>query len=682
MVHEECLSGYLAREATCFPQMIGAASTWEPDIIEEMTLVVRQQMRAVGAHQGLSPVLDIARDPRWGRTEETFGEDPYLASRMGVSYIRGLQSADLKKGVVATCKHFVGYGLSAGGLNWAPALLPPRELHDIYLTPFEAAVREAKVASIMNAYNELDGIPCGCSRELLTEILRERWGFDGIVVSDYHTVVMLAQYHRIAGNRSEAAAMALEAGLDVELPATDCYAEPLREALQRGLVSESVIDTAVSRILKMKFQLGLFENPFVDAEEAAKVFDTPGQRGLARRIAQKSIVLLKNDNGLLPFKKNLRSIAVIGPNADDVRNMVGDYSHFAHIEIISEVEEGSDTDPSGHPPASEPVPIIGVLSGIRQCVSSGAAVHYAKGCDVSGDSKEGFAEAIGVARKADVAVLVLGGKSGLTPSCTSGEFRDRADICLPGVQEDLARAVVETGTPVVAVLINGRPLSIPWIAEHVPAIVEAWLPGEEGGTAVAEVLFGDYNPGGKLPVSIPRAVGQIPAHYNHKPSGRRSVIYGDYVDLSCSPLFAFGHGLSYTRFEYDNLRIEPVQAGSGETVRMCVDVANAGDRQGDEVVQLYVHDAMARITRPVMELKGFKRLTLDPKEKCTVAFDLHVNQLGFSDADMQFVVEPGAIEVMIGGASDDIRVTGEFEIIGEKTEISATKLIFSTATVI
>ena len=681
IVHEECCAGFMARGATCFPQIIGVASAWSPDLVEEMASVFRIQMRAVGAHQGLSPVIDIARDPRWGRTEETFGEDPYLASIMGVSYVNGLQGADLKEGIAATAKHFVGYGLSAGGMNWAPVFLPQRELREVYMAPFEAVIKEAGIASVMNAYHELDGIPCGCSKELLTDILRGEWGFDGIIVSDYHTVVMLTQYHRVAADKAEAARMALEAGLDIELPHTSCYGRPLRDAVEKGAVSEELIDETVARVLKMKFRMGLFENPYVDAGAAEAVFDTPEQRSLAREIAAKSMVLLKNKGGLLPLGKDLSSIAVIGPSADDVRNMVGDYSHVSHVELVGMGAQEPATLGAESLPAGEPVAMISVLEGITNSVSSATAVHYAKGCDVTGDSQEGFAEAMEAAKKADVAIVVVGDKSGLGFDCTSGEFRDRVDINLPGEQEALVKAVHETGTPTVVVLLNGRPMSISWIAENVAAVIEAWKPGEEGGSVVADVLFGDLNPGGKLPITLPRATGQIPIFYNRKPSGSRSVIYGDYVDCSLTPLFAFGHGLSYTKFEFANLRIDPGTVEIGGEVKISVDLENVGEREGDEVVQLYVHDAEANITRPVKELKGFKRLPLRPGEKKTVTFTLFANQLGFYDENMDFVVEPGAIEVMIGAASDDIRLSGEFEIGGETKEISKAKKFFSATEV-
>ena len=661
MVHEECCSGYLARGATCFPQIIGLASTWEPELAQQMTSVIRTQMRAAGGHQGLAPVLDVARDPRWGRTEETFGEDPYLISRMGVAYVRGLQGEDLSRGVVATGKHFVGYSMSEGGLNCAPVHLGTRELREVFLAPFEAAIREAKLASIMNAYHELDGFPCGGSRELLTEILRDQLGFDGIVVSDYFAVRQLFDFHQVARDQGAAAAMALEAGIDVELPNVECYGQPLLQAVRSGAVSESLVDQAVVRVLRIKFLLGLFENPYVDVERVAGIFDTSEQRALAREIARQSIVLLKNEGDLLPLRKDVSSIAVIGPNGDSIRNLLGDYVYPAHVELMM----GANPDLY--------VPMISVLAGIQGVVSPQTQVTYAQGCGVTDESRAGFAEAVEIASQAAVAVVVVGDKSGLTPDCTSGETRDRADLGLPGVQEKLVRAIHATGTPVVVILVNGRPLSIPWIAEHVPAIVEAWLPGEEGGAAVAEVLFGDANPGGKLPITFPRSVGQVPIFYGHRPSGGRSNWYGDYVELSVSPLFPFGHGLSYTHFEFENLRIQPQQVPAEGEVEISVDVRNAGERSGAEVVQLYTHTPSSHVTRPVKELKGFKRVRLAAGEKRTVTFTLALGQLGFYDRSMRFVVEPGTVEVMVGSSSDDVRLTGKFEITGETADVNTSK---------
>ncbi len=670
IVHEESCAGYLARDATCFPQAIGLASTWEPELVKAMTDAIRVQMRAVGAHQSLAPVLDVARDPRWGRSEETFGEDPYLISRIGVAYVSGLQGDDPKRGIVATGKHFVGYGASEGGLNWAPAHIPRRELLEVYATPFEAAIREAKLGSIMNAYHEIDGIPCGASPEILDALLRGGLGFDGVVVSDYVTIPTLRTYHRIAETKGETARLALEAGIDVELPATNYYGEPLGEMLADGRVETALVDRSVARALRMKFELGLFEDPYVNPDTAPTVFDTPEQRDLARRIAQKSIVLLKNEGDLLPLERSLGTIAVVGPSAGSTRLLLGDYHWGAHVEIARAAEREQ---------AAALVPMVSVLEGIRSHVGPETEVLTAPGCAIADDSTEGFAEAVEATRRADVAVVAVGGKSGLAEDCTSGESVDRADLGLPGVQQALVEAVAGTGIPTVVVLINGRPLALPWIAEHVPAILEAWLPGEEGGNAIADVLFGDVAPGGKLPVSLPRSVGQVPVYYGHKPSGGRSQWKGDYADLSSKPLFPFGHGLSYTRFEYANLELSASEVPPSGTIDIALDVTNAGDRGGEEVVQLYVHDVIGSVTRPVKQLAGFKRIALDPGETRRVAFHLDAGQLAFYDRDMEFVVEPGQIEVLVGSSSEDIRLEGSFEITGgrrvlARSEVRATEV--------
>ncbi len=667
IIHEESCAGYLARGATCFPQAIGLAATWEPQLVEAMTTVIRTQMRAVGAHHSLAPVLDVARDPRWGRTEETFGEDPYLIGRMGVAYVRGLQGPDLGRGVVATGKHFVGYGASEGGMNWAPAHIPRRELLEVYVAPFAAAIQEAQLGSIMNAYSEIDGVPAGASKELLTDLLRGELGFDGVVVSDYFTVPTLMSYHRIARDEGEAASRALDAGIDVELPSLHCYGEPLRQALQEGRVDMALVDAAVTRVLRMKFQLGLFEHPYVEAENAAAVFDTAEHRQLAYRIAQKSIVLLKNDAGLLPLAKTVPSIAVIGPSANSIRLLQGDYHYPAHLETMFGSINDGDLSPrpaGGVNLAQHFVPMVSVLEGIKRTVSPRTVVRHVSGCDVLGTSTDGFGAAVAAACESDVAIVVVGDRSGLVDGCTSGESIDRADLELPGVQQALVEAIVASGRTVVVVLINGRPLALPWIAAHVPAVVEAWLPGEEGGSAVADVLFGDYNPGGKLPLSLPVTVGQVPVYYNHKPSGGRSNWKGDYVGVRSHPLFPFGHGLSFTRFEYANLQIDPQRAAPADTVRIQVDITNVGERCGDEVVQLYLHDVVASVTRPVKELKGFERIELEAGECKNVKFEIPVDRLSFYDQNMRRIVEPGTIEVLVGSSSEDIRLTGQFEIVG------------------
>jgi beta-glucosidase len=665
LIHEECLSGFMAKEATIFPQIIGIASTWDPELVEKMTSIIRTQMRAVGMHQGFSPVLDVARDPRWGRVEETYGEDPYLIAKMGTAYIKGLQGDDLRRGVVATLKHFVGYGKSEGGLNWAPADIPPRMLREVYLYPFEKAIKEGGALSVMNAYHEIDGIPCGASEELLTNILRKEWGFEGIVVSDYFAVDNLWSYHRMAPDKANAAKLALTAGIDIELPKYDCYAQPLKEQIEKGVVSEKLVDRAISRTLRLKFMLGLFENPYVKPEKAAKVFDLPEHRKLALETARKSIVLLKNKDNILPLNKNIKTIAVIGPNADVQRNLLGDYTYAAHIGIMAMTTNvlGSPLPEADTKPDQITVPVVTMLEGIKSKVTAKTNVLYAKGCEVSGASKDGFDEAVKAAQAADVAIVVVGGKSGLTPDCTCGEMRDSAELCLSGVQDDLVRAIYETGTPVVLILVDGRPLALGWIIEKIPAIIEAWLPGEEGGNAVADVLFGDYNPGGKLPISFPEKVGQVPVYYGHKPSGARSQLWGNYVDAGTSPAFEFGYGLSYTIFNFSNLRIEPKRVRLTGKTSIKVDIENTGNRAGEEVVQLYINDVVASITRPVKELRGFKRIALEPGETKTMEFELPTETLGFYDKDMKFTVEPGVFKVMVGRSSKDIVLEGEFEVI-------------------
>lgn len=667
MVHEECCSGYMANGATLFPQTIGVASAWNAEITEAMGEVIRVQMRAVGGHQALAPVLDITRDPRWGRIEETFGEDPYLAGRIGSAYIKGLQNDSLAEGIIATGKHFVGYGMGEGGRNWAPVFIPERELREVFVRPFEAAIREVGLGSIMNAYHEMDGVPVGGSTAIMRRLLREQIGFEGLIVSDYFAVDMLAGYHRVVGSKTEAAALALEAGIEVELPSTNCYGDPLKAGLESGQIDIALVDAAVKRVLEMKFRLGLFEQPYVDPDSAIMVFDTPDQRQLALELARESMVLLKNDSDLLPLSKETARIAVIGPNAHSVRNLMGDYSYPAHIETLLENDAFNTGRPDQLESIERPVEMVTLLEAIRDKLP-GADVQYAKGCEVLDDSTEGFAEAVALAQQADVAVLALGDKAGLTDDCTCGEARDRANLNLPGVQGELLRAVVATGTPVVLVLINGRPLTLTWEAEHVPAILEAWLPGEEGANAIADILFGDYNPGGKLPVTFPRHVGQIPLFYNHKPSGNRSHWKEHYVDTSVHPLYSFGFGLSYTQFAIDNLHIAQDAVQVSDEVVIRVDVTNTGSRAGDEVVQLYIRDQVSSITRPVMELKGFARVALDPGETKTVQFVLPVNLLAFYDRDMRYVIEPGTIEVMIGNSSANILCRGTFEITGETTE--------------
>lgn len=684
LIHDECCSGFLANGAISFPQIIGLASTWMPELVESMTRIIRQQMRAVGVHHGLAPVLDVARDPRWGRTEETFGEDPYLTTVMGIAYIRGLQGEDWSDGVMATGKHFVGYSASEGGLNWAPAHITPRELREVYLAPFEAAVRTARLASIMPAYHEIDGEPCSCSRRLMTEILRDEWGFDGLVVSDYMAVDQLRTYHRLARDKAHAARLALEAGMDLELPSVDAYGPALVEAIYAGDIPLEWVDRSVRRILRLKFAFGLFERPYVDLDAVPAVFAAPSQHLLAREIARKSIVLLKNDGDLLPLSKTISAIAVIGPNASSTRNLLGDYSYPAHIETLITLRRLGFSQhplPESMRMIDTDASMVSVVEAIRRVVSPETHVYYARGCDINSNSTEGFDEAIAAARKAEVAVVVVGDKAGLTPECTSGEFRDSAHLTLPGVQQELVEAILATGTPVVLVLVNGRPYAILHLVEASRAVVEAWLPGAEGASALAEVLFGDVNPGGKLPITFPRHVGQVPLFYAHRPSGARSFFYGPYMDESNEPLFPFGFGLSYTRFAFEHLVVTPENVPTDGEVQVSVEVVNTGTRAGEEVVQLYTRTEGASVTRPVKELRGFQRVNLAPGERKRVTFTVPVELFVWYDAAMQRVVEPVVIRVMVGNSSAHLPLCATLTLTGDRRVIAQRRSWVSRVTV-
>lgn len=681
IIHEESCSGAMVLGGTMFPQILGLAATFKPELARSMADVIRSQLLAIGARQGLAPVLDVARDPRWGRVEETFGEDPTLVSQFGVAYIQGLQGDNLERGVLATGKHFVGHSFSQAGLNCGPVHIGWQELYEVFLPPFAAAIRLAGLRSIMNAYPELDGEVVAASHRILTGILRHELGFKGVVVSDYEAVAMIHDFHHIAEDKSAAAILAMNAGIDVELPTCNCYGEPLRAALEAGEINLEAVDQAVRRHLEQKKELGLFEHPYVDEGRAVEFFENPDDRSLARQIAVQSIVLLKND-GTLPLNKELKRLAVIGPNANEGRNQLGDYSYPSMMELFTArgLVDPSSMDASLSRFNSRSIPTV--LEGIRGEVSQHTQVLYSNGCDNLEDDCRGLDEAIQIAQRSDVVVLVLGDRSGLTQNCTTGETRDSADLHLPGVQESLVKAVFSTGKPVVVVLINGRPYAIPWIAENANAILEAWLPGEEGAQAIAQILFGDVNPGGKLPITFPRTVGQVPIFSYAKPSGVGSFWYQDYVSEKAAPLYPFGFGLSYTNFRYDDLVIHQKVATAGEMVDISLGISNIGPVIGDEVVQLYVRDEFASVPRPVKELKGFARVTLSPGEKKRITFHLPVNLLAFYDHSLDLVLEAGKIRVMLGSSSEDIRLTSEFEITGPKKKLSGERVFFCPVDII
>ncbi len=683
VVHEEAVGGFLHRGATVFPQGIGLAATWDPDLMEEVGTVIRDQMLAVGARHTLSPVLDVARDPRWGRVEETYGESPYLAGRMGVAYVSSLQTDDLSRGVVCTGKHFLGYAMSVGGRNQAPVHFGPRELRDVYAEPFATAIRDAGLASIMNSYSSVDGLPCAGSGESRTDLLRDELGFDGTVVADYFAVMQLETNHRTADSRTEAAAQALEAGLDIELPSLDYY-KALPEAVESGRLDEATIDLSVERVLTQKFQLGLFEDPYVDAPAATTVFDTTEQRGLARRAAAESMTLLTND-GVLPLDASgLGQVAVIGPTADDRRLLQGDYHYPAHLEIIYAHHSQADSvddevGSSDGVPGTEMLPESGgsfapgphytahvtPLAGIRDALPA-VEVVYERGCHISDPTDVDIEAAVAAVEQADVAIVCVGGRSGLTPPATVGEARDAQSLDLTGAQSELVRAVAATGTAVVLVVISGRVHTIGGLLDDVAAVVWMAPPGEEGGSALADVLTGAVNPSGRLPVTIPRHVGQIPIHHDMRARGDRSEFYGDYGDGPVTPLFAFGHGLSFTSFAYSITQVRPGSTSLPTVIS--VDVTNSGSRAGDEVVQLYVRDDVASVVRPIKELIGFARVSLEPGATTRVAFTVHPSRLSFHDASMRLVTEPGSFTFMLGASSADIRASERVELHGELTE--------------
>jgi beta-glucosidase len=642
LFHDECLHGHVAPKGTSYPQAIALASTWDPLLVGEVFTATAREVRARGAEHCLAPVLDLARDPRWGRTEETYGEDPYLVSRIGVAAIQGLQGTGPgidKFHVLATAKHFAVHGQPEGGTNVAPGNYSERVIREYFLKPFEAAVTEAHVRSVMPSYNEIDGIPSHSNRHLLEDVLRQEWGFTGVVVSDYFGPTELRTIHHVAASDAAAAKMALESGVDVELPFPGTY-PTLPEQIRQGKVSETSVDRAVVRLLRMKFQLGLFDERYVNPDVAEKITNNAEHQQLSLKAAHEAIILLKNQDNLLPLTKGkYQRIAVIGPNAADVH--LGGYS-------------------------SQPGRGVSVLQGVKDKVGSSAEVLYAEGSKITetdpvweadkvtlGDpalNATRIAEAAKVAEKADLVLLALGGNEQTSREAWAPTHPgDRDSLDLLGNQDDLVKAVLAAGKPTIVFLQHGRPNSINYIAEHVPAILEGWYLGQEGGTALADVLFGDYNPAGRLPITVPRSVGQLPDYYYQKPSAKR-----EYLGTSTQPLFPFGWGLSYSTFKYANLQSIPDAIGILGRSTVSVAVTNTSNIRGDEVVQLYIRQEVSSVTRPVKELRGFRRIALDPGETKVVEFALGPEELSYLNRDMRRVVEPGSFRIMVGGNSVDL----------------------------
>ena len=694
IVHEESLAGYCARDATVFPQALGLACTWDPGLVEEVAATVREQLLAVGARQSLAPVLDVARDPRWGRVEETYGEDPVLAGTLGVAYVRGMQTGDLAKGVLATGKHFLGHGLSEGGRNHGPVQLGPRELREVYAEPFAAAVRDAGLASVMSSYSCIDGLPGSGSYEVLTALLRDELGFEGLVVADYGAVSLLATYHRVAANKAEAAVKALTAGLDLELPALDCFGEPLKSAVRAGTAPIEAVDTALRRVLSTKIRLGLFESPYVDTSRAAAVFERPASTDLARRAAARSIVLLTND-GVLPLRPGLGSVAVIGPAADDRRLLQGDYHYPSHDEVLLDRAAQADHDGAADKLTSELIYLpsgkgafqpgwyytdhVTPLEGLRRALGPGTRVVHEKGCEVAGDDRGGFPAAAAAAAGADVAVVVVGGRSGLSRASTVGEARDAVDLRLTGVQEELVSAVASTGVPTIVVVMSGRAHVLEAVASKASALLVAWPLGQEGGNALADVLTGRTSPVGHLAVSLPRATGQVPLYHSHRSGGAKSIFYGDYTDCEHTPLFAFGHGLSYTTFELSLLSAAATDTISPIEIEALV--TNAGQSEGEELVQLYASDLVASVARPERSLVGFARAALRPGESATVSFSVHPSRLAFYDEKMHFVVEPGEFRFSLGSSAEAVHAEAVVELSGQVAPYSQRSVVPTRATV-
>jgi beta-glucosidase len=642
LFHEECLHGLVAPGSTSYPAAIALASTWDPGLVHEVFTATAAEARSRGAQQCLSPVLDLARDPRWGRTEETYGEDPYLVSHIGLAAVQGLQGVGPgidNSHVISTAKHFAVHGQPEGGTNIAPGNYSERVIREYFLKPFETVVKYGPVQSVMASFNEIDGIPSHSNKHLLDDILRQEWGFQGVVVSDYFGITDLNTIHHVVANNQDAAKLALESGVDVELPFARAFPS-LIEQVKSGNVSEFYVDRAVARLLREKFLLGLFENPYVDPDNAVRIANSPEHQQLALKAAHEAIILLKNQGNFLPLdKKKYKRIAVIGPNAADAH--LGGYS-------------------------GEPVHAVSVLQGIKDKVGSTVEVLYSEGCRITetppdwnadnvvlGDpalNAKRIADAVLVAEKADLVILVLGENEQTSREAWAENHPgDRDDLDLLGNQDDLVKAIQATGKPIVVMLLNGRPNSINYIAQNVPAILEGWYLGQEGGTAVADVMFGDYNPGGRLPITVPRSVGQLPDYYYQKPSAKR-----EYLGTTTQPLFPFGWGLSYTTFKYANVQVTPDTIGTEGQAQVSVDVTNSGTVRGDEVVQLYIRDEVSSVTRPVKELRGFQRITLDPGETRTVHFTLGPAELSFLNRDMRRVVEPGTFRIMVGGNSVDL----------------------------
>jgi beta-xylosidase len=683
IAHDECLSGFMAWGATIYPSPLAWGASFDPALVEIMAAQIGDTMRSVGVHQGLAPVLDVTRDYRWGRVEETIGEDPYLVATIGTAYVKGLES----QGVVATLKHFVGYSASRAGRNLGPVSAGPREIADVLLPPFEMAIREGGARSVMHAYTEIDGMPAAANATLLTELLRGEWGFEGTVVADYFGVTFLHLLHKVAANESESAALALRAGIDVELPTVRCYGEPLMTAVRDGQVSEDLVDRAARRVLTQKCELGLLdpdwcpESPAltkldyradgdIDLARGSIDLDPAASRAVARQLADESVVLLAN-TGVLPVRASAR-IALVGPRADDALAMFGCYSFPSHVA-------------PQHPDWPAGLTVATLLEATRTELPA-ADVVYASGCDVDTDDRSGFAAAVAAARESDICVVALGDRAGLFGRGTSGEGCDVESLELPGVQGELLDALLETATPVVLVMMSGRPYALGRYAAGLAAAIQSFFPGEEGGSAIAGVLSGRVCPSGRLPVSMPRTAGGQPSSYLSPPLGLRS----DVTTIDPTPLWPFGHGMSYTSFRWDDVLVdgrlvdpaEPVQTRTDGAVRLSLTICNSGDRAGADVVQLYLRDPVAQVTRPDVSLIGYARIALDPGQTARVTFDVSADLSSFTGRDGRRIVEAGELELLLSASSAEPRHVVQLRLVGPERFVGSSRRMVADVTVL
>lgn len=667
IAHEECLNGLAAWQATAYPVPPAWGASFDTELVEEMAAQIGASMRELGVHQGLAPVLDVVRDARWGRVEECIAEDPYVVGEIGTAYVKGLQS----QGIIATLKHFVGYSASRAGRNLAPVSAGPREVADVLLPPFEMALRDGGVRSIMHSYAEVDGVPAAADRSLLTDLLRGEWGFDGTVVADYFGFAFLHNLHGVADGPADAARQGLEAGIDVELPSQDTFGAPLREAIEAGEVPEELVDLALARLLTQKEDLGLLDETFDGPEPTGPVdLDPPHARDLARRLAEESLVLLSND-GTLPLaadetgtaRPGPGKIAVIGPNADRFEALFGCYSFINHVL-------------DHHPHAEKGIEAPTVLEALRAQLPD-SEITYARGCDVQELDRSGFEEAVALAAQSEIAVLVMGDHAGLFGRGTTGEGCDVDSLELPGVQRDLVEAVLATGKPVVLVLVTGRPYAVGWALERCAAVVQSFFPGEEGGTAIARVLAGAVAPSGRMPVSMPRNAGSAPYSYLHPRLGGPTTV----TNLDTTPPVAFGHGLTYTCFERTNLSVAP-EHGTQGVITASVEVRNTGRRAGTDVVQLYAHDPVASVTRPVAQLVAFTRVDLEPGQCARVTFEVPTTRVSFSDRDLVRVVEPGELQLWVGPDCATRETEATTTLVGEVHRVTAQDERLSRAVVV